>query len=238
MREITPTRPIRNRRFQQGRRIASRSRTLVGLFGMRLFVIGATGHTGTQIVDLALGRGHCVTAFVRSPAKIQRRDDGLSVVLGDPLSTDGLAAALPGHDAVLSALGMRPPAAFRPHTLVQDAAASTVAAMTRSGVARIALVSAAVLFPLRGAQYAFFRWMLQHIARDLAAAENILGATTLDWTIARPPRLAQRADDAYRERTGALPEPARAMSFRGVAKFLLDTVEQRTHVHDIVGLAR
>lgn len=205
---------------------------------MRLFVVGATGHTGTQIVDLALGRGHSVTAFVRSPARVKRRHERLSVVTGDPLSTDGLASALPGHDAVLSALGVRPPAAFRPHTLVQDGTASTVAAMTRTGVSRIALVSAAVLFPLRGARYAFFRWMLQHIAHDLAAAENILTATALEWTIARPPRLTGHSDDAYRERAGALPDDARAMSFRGVARFLLDAVEQRTHVNEIVGLAR
>jgi putative NADH-flavin reductase len=205
---------------------------------MRLFVIGATGHTGTQIVDLALGRGHSVTAFVRSPAKVERRHERLSVARGDPLSTDGVAAALPGHDAVLSALGVRPPAAFRRHTLVEDATASTVAAMTRTGITRIALVSAAVLFPLRGAKYAFFRWMLQHIANDLALAENILTATALDWTIVRPPRLTGHTDEAYRERTGALPDDARAMSFRGVARFLLDTVERRTHVHEIVGLAR
>jgi len=31
---------------------------------MRIFTIGATGHTGTQIIDLALSRGHEVTAFV------------------------------------------------------------------------------------------------------------------------------------------------------------------------------
>jgi putative NADH-flavin reductase len=205
---------------------------------MRIFVIGATGHTGGHIVDLALGRGHSVTAFVRSTGKVQGRHERLSVMQGDPLSTDGLAAAMPGHDAVLSALGVRPPAAFRPHRLVEDAAASTVAAMTRAGVARVALVSAAVLFPLHGLQYVFFRWLLQHIARDLAAAENILAATGLEWTIARPPRLVERADDSYRERPGALPEKAKTMSFRAVASFLLDTVERRTHVHEIVGLAR
>jgi putative NADH-flavin reductase len=105
---------------------------------MKLFVIGATGHVGTQFVDLALGRGHSVTAFVRSPDKLGPRHDRLSVVRGDPLSTDGLASAMPGHDAVVTALGVRPPAAFRPHTLVGDAAASTVAAMTRAGVNRVA----------------------------------------------------------------------------------------------------
>ena len=46
---------------------------------MRLFILGATGKTGTQIVDVALARGHQVTAFVRSPAKITRRHPRLQV---------------------------------------------------------------------------------------------------------------------------------------------------------------
>jgi nucleoside-diphosphate-sugar epimerase len=37
---------------------------------MRLFLLGANGHTGTQIVDLALARSHAVIGFVRSPEKI------------------------------------------------------------------------------------------------------------------------------------------------------------------------
>lgn len=37
---------------------------------MRFFILGATGRTGTQLVDLALHNGHSVTAFVRSPQKL------------------------------------------------------------------------------------------------------------------------------------------------------------------------
>ena len=109
---------------------------------MRVFILGANGHTGTQLIDLALARAHEVTAFVRSPEKVTRRHPLLHLVRGDPQSVDALAAALPGHDVVLSALGVRPPQAFRPHTLVEDCAASTVAAMTRAGVKRLVLVSA------------------------------------------------------------------------------------------------
>lgn len=205
---------------------------------MRIFLIGATGHTGTQLVDLALGRGHAVTAFVRSPHKITRRHERLGIVRGDPHDVDALAQALPGHDAVLSALGVQPPTAFRPHTLVQDCAATTVAAMTRAGVERLGIVSVAVLFPIPGLKYAFFRVLLKHIARDLAAAEDIIRATPLAWTIARPPRLFSSADESYRERVDALPDRPRAMSFRAVAAFLLDAVEQRRHVRELVGLAR
>ena len=37
---------------------------------MKLFVIGATGRTGHEIVQQALAKGHHVTAFVRSPESI------------------------------------------------------------------------------------------------------------------------------------------------------------------------
>jgi nucleoside-diphosphate-sugar epimerase len=52
---------------------------------MKLFVLGATGHTGTHIVDLALSRFHGVTAFVRSPQKIAHHDPRLRIVGGNPL---------------------------------------------------------------------------------------------------------------------------------------------------------
>src|SRR5690242_8450486 len=114
---------------------------------MRLLVLGATGRTGKQILDLGLARGHHLTALVRSPRKITRRDGALSVVEGDPLQADQIARALHGHDAVLSALGPAPRDAFRPHTLLAECAAATMAAMTMAGVDRVAVVSAALLFP-------------------------------------------------------------------------------------------
>jgi putative NADH-flavin reductase len=72
---------------------------------VRVFVIGATGHTGIQVLDLALSRGHEVTAFVRSPGKIVRRDPRLKIVTGDPHSVEQLTAAMPAHDVVISTLG-------------------------------------------------------------------------------------------------------------------------------------
>ncbi|PYQ02666.1 MAG: hypothetical protein DMF82_15390 [Acidobacteria bacterium] len=55
---------------------------------MKLFILGANGKTGTQLVDLALARGHQFTAFVRSPGKITRRHPRLQVQRGDPHSAD------------------------------------------------------------------------------------------------------------------------------------------------------
>jgi uncharacterized protein YbjT (DUF2867 family) len=37
---------------------------------MSLLVLGATGGTGIELVRQAIDRGHSVTAFVRSPARL------------------------------------------------------------------------------------------------------------------------------------------------------------------------
>src|SRR5262245_66564979 len=74
----------------------------------------------------------------------------LEGVRGDPLRPETIAAALPGHDAVLSAIGPPPREALRPSTLLTDCARATVEAMAESGVYRLAIVSAAVLFPEKG----------------------------------------------------------------------------------------
>jgi uncharacterized protein YbjT (DUF2867 family) len=110
--------------------------------------------------------------------------------------------------------------------------------MTASGVSRLVIVSAAVLFPEKGLYFAFFRWLTKHQARDLRAMEHIVQASGLAWTIARPPRLTKSADASFVTARDALPAGSRAMSFRSVAAFMLDAVERRSHVTDIVGLAR
>jgi putative NADH-flavin reductase len=204
---------------------------------MRLFLIGATGRIGREILDLALSRGHEVTAFVRSPHKVQLAPS-LTVVGGDPLNPKALAAALPGHDAVLSSIGPPPRDGLRPSTLMTDSAASTIVAMKISGVTRLAIVSAAVLFPEKGLFFAFFKWLLRHHARDLSAMEGLVRTSGLDWTIARPPRLTAAPDVQFRALTDVLPPGGRTVSIRSVATFMLDAVEHRAHTHEVVGLAR
>lgn len=204
---------------------------------LRLFVLGANGKTGTQILDLALARGHQVSAFVRSPQKITRRHPRLTVIAGNPLQTDQVARALPGHDAVLSAIGPPGREGLRPSTLLTECAASTAAAMDTAAVHRLALVSAALLFPGGGLRFALFRRLVRHHLRDLAAAETVIRATPFDWTIARPPRLIPSSEEQFRSERHALPAGAWSMSFRAVAAFLLQCVEDGTHLREVVGLA-
>jgi putative NADH-flavin reductase len=204
---------------------------------MRIFLLGATGRTGTEILDLALAHGHEVTAFVRSPQKLTPRAR-LTIVPGDPKDVRALSAAMVGHDAVLSAIGAPPREALRPSTLMTECGTACVAAMRTAHVKRLAIVSAAVLFPEKGLLFAFFRWVLKHHARDLLAMEGAVTSSDLAWTIARPPRLVATKEETYRSATGAMPAGGTVASFRATAAFMLDAVERHAHVNEIVGLAR
>lgn len=204
---------------------------------MRLFILGSTGRTGRQIIDVALSRGHDVTAFARSPDKLEPRAR-LQILQGDPTSTPALERAMAKHEAVLSAIGPSFSQAMRPHTLLTDVAASTVAAMTTAGVSRLGIVSAAVMFDGDGLQLAFFQWFLNHHIRDLTTMEAIVTSSGLSWTIARPPRLVGGSQERYRAARDALPPGSLSTSFRSVAMFLLDAVEGRAHIGEIVGVTR
>jgi putative NADH-flavin reductase len=205
---------------------------------MRLFVLGATGRTGVELVDLALAR-HRVTAFVRSPEKITRRDPGLAVVKGDVHKADEVAAALAGHDAVLSTLGPTPREAMFGSTLLEHSAASTLAAMKSAGVRRFLVVSSALLFPGGSPAVGFFRALIGHHLRDSRRMEELVEGSELEWTIARPPRLVMTRDEGYRAEEGRLPGRMGvgvSMSWRAVAAFLLDAVERQLYARRIVGL--
>lgn len=204
---------------------------------MKIACIGATGRTGAHVVDLALARGHEVTALVRSPDKVAPRSH-LHVVRADPADETALAAALQGHDAVISTLGLPPREALRPSTRMTEWGTTLVHAMDTASVPRLAILSAAVLFPERGLFHAFFRWFLRHHARDLVTMEQAVRSSPLAWTIVRPPRLVDSPEEQCRAIEEALPEGGTSASFRSVAAAMLTYVEQGTHLRHVVGLAR
>ena len=205
---------------------------------MRLLILGATGGTGRALVSQACERGHEITAFVRSPSKLGPLADGIIVRQGDPRNVVDLRPVLPGHDAVLSALG--PPGAG-PTTILRASARSTVDAMRTGGPRRLIVVSAAVLFDDLGVFGNLLRrTLLKNVAADSAEMERIVMESGLDWTIARPPRLTNGpltrrycAEDGHLPARSALSSISRA----DVAHFVLDELEHNAHIHQIVGIA-
>jgi putative NADH-flavin reductase len=201
---------------------------------VKLFVIGATGRTGQEIVQQALARNHHVTAFVRSPENITLQNERLTVLKGNAMDENQLFRAVQNHDAVVSTLGPRE--VFKPSSMLHDSAVATTRAMNRAGVKRLVVLSAAAHFP--GFLNGIASFIMRNHMRDSRAMEAIVQATGLDWTIARPPRLTQEDYATYRSRENAAPRMGFSVSRKAVAAFMLEAIEQKKHFHQIVGIAK
>src|SRR6266567_2206487 len=114
--------------------------------GMNLIVLGATGGTGLEIVRRAMEHGHSVTAFVRSPERLQPFQDRITVTQGDLLNSVELERVIQGHDAVVSGFGPRIPVSKADANLLQQFAVALTSAMLRAEVRRVVVESVAFLF--------------------------------------------------------------------------------------------
>jgi putative NADH-flavin reductase len=72
---------------------------------MKVIVFGATGTVGRLAVEDLLKAGHTVTAFARSPRKLNLSDPKLRLVAGDAMTLSDVTDAVAGHDAVVVTLG-------------------------------------------------------------------------------------------------------------------------------------
>jgi putative NADH-flavin reductase len=201
---------------------------------MKLFVIGATGRTGQEIIHQALEKGYQVTAFVRSPEKVTEKNTRLTILKGSSTDEVQLAEALRNHDAVITALGPTDP--FKPNSLLHDSAIATTHAMSKAGVKRLVVLSAAAHFP--GFFNRIARFVLRNHMRDSKEMEDVVQHSGLEWTIARPPRLTQKDDLTYRIREDAPPKLGFVVARKAVASFMLDLIEKRKHLRKVVGIAQ
>jgi putative NADH-flavin reductase len=171
---------------------------------MRLLVLGATGGTGRQVVSQALEQGHQVTALARRAEQLPIRHPNLATVATDLSRDDGiLAQTLPGHDAVISALGRG--TSLKSHGFITVAATRLVSAMEATGTTRLVFLSAyGVGGTAPGAPWPFrlmFRFMLADIYADKAKGEAAVRHSSLAWTILAPVILTN-APATGRYRTG------------------------------------
>lgn len=164
---------------------------------MKLTVFGATGGTGTQVVQQALDAGHDVTAVARHPAHITLRHERLDILRGDVLDPSSVEEAVFAQDAVVSCIGAT--TREQPITLYSAGMRNILRAMRADGVQRLLCISANPLVVGDG-DVLLDRVVLKPIVRaifkasyaDLARMEDEVRVSGLEWTILRPPRLTDR----------------------------------------------
>jgi len=170
---------------------------------MNITVFGATGGTGTALVEQALAAGHEVTAVVRDPARMKvAPHPRLRVVTADVMDPASIAPALAGTDAAVNTVG---PHGLGRATIQQDSVRSILQAMHQAGARRLLHVSGSstvddgeswyMRFPVKPLARATF---LGNSCTDMRAAPSLCPASDMDWTIFRPPALNSKPARGYR----------------------------------------
>jgi len=147
---------------------------------MRVFLTGGTGFVGREILRQLVATGHKVRALVRrgSEHKLAVEKD-IEVHIGNATDAASLDGALAGCDAVIHLVGIIrefPGKGITFQRLHVEATRNLIEAAETQGVKRFVHMSANGVRPAAKAVYHQTKW----------AAEELLRASALDWTIFRP----------------------------------------------------
>jgi nucleoside-diphosphate-sugar epimerase len=160
---------------------------------MKALVTGATGFVGSHLAEALRRHGVELTALARSPAKAAALAPlGVRVVAGDLHDQPALERACEGQDIVYHVAGLvaaRTEADFLAAN--REGTRNVVGAAERAGAGRLVMVSSMAAAgpagrgrPLRGDEPPR---PVTAYGRSKLAAEQVVRASSLAWTILRPP---------------------------------------------------
>ena len=155
---------------------------------MKVIVFGATGSVGHLAVEELLNAGHDVTAFARSPERLDLSHPKLTLAAGDALNGDDVSKAVAGHDAAVITLGS---GMSRKSLIRSEGTMNVINAMQAHGVRR--LICQSTLGAHESWSNLNFFWkrimfgaLLRPVFQDHELQESLVRASGLDWTIVRP----------------------------------------------------
>ncbi|MDP1922374.1 MAG: NAD(P)H-binding protein [Myxococcales bacterium] len=196
---------------------------------MKILVLGASKGTGALCVKSALAKGHSVTAFARSPAKLELEHPKLEKVAGNFHDAASVRAAVVGHDAVIICVSVAALSDFKAKPDYFSAGtAFCIDAMKAHGVKRLVILSAQGA----GDSVVTANWFLKTFViggilklafRDHDVQERLTRESGLEFVIARPTRLTDGPGKGQFTKTAELVKVPSAISRADVADFLVDS---------------
>ena len=156
---------------------------------MKLIIFGATGNTGKLLVEQALAAGNQVVVYIRNPAKLNMKNERLTIIQGQLADEEKIKNALKEVDAVLSVLGPKGGSKSKPFTRGMQI---IIAAMKKQGVRRLIITSTLStkdphdLPEFRAkALVALVRLAMHATYEEIVSVADTVRASDLDWTILR-----------------------------------------------------
>lgn len=193
---------------------------------MKIALIGATGNAGSRILAELSRRGHAITAIARHPEKVPGLT-GVTPVKADADDVAGLAAALKGHDVVISSVHFT---ASDPRKLIE--------AVRASGAGRYLVVGGAGSLEVAPGKKLIDTPEFPAIYKAEAAAGSafldlLRLETKLDWTFLSPSAMFVPGERTGKFRLGGdqllANEKGSSISFEDYAVAMADEIEKPAH---------
>ncbi len=208
---------------------------------MKILVVGASEGTGALCVTSALARGHAVSAFSRSPAKLAITHVKLAKIVGEFHDAASVRGAVAGHDAVVVSAAPKPSAIKDQPDYFSRGTKYCIDAMKQRGVKRLVVLSAFGVGDREPAagwlmKTVFIDRLLKGFYRDHDVQERMTRESGLDFVIARPTRLTNGAPKGKYIRTAELISVPSSISRADLASFMVEACESTIWVGKAVQL--
>ncbi len=208
---------------------------------MNLVIFGASGRTGRHLIEQALEQGHVVTAFARTPAKIQTSHENLHIMEGNVLDPAAVDRAVAGQEVVLCALGRN---SGDPTTTLAEGTRNILQAMEKCVVRRILVVSAAGFMNERAdfligkiLFWAFGRFLTK-LFETMKLQYQELENSGLEWIAVRPILLDEGPRKGhYRVVNVDIPSKGYRINTGDVADFMLKQLVSEEYVRKAPAIA-
>jgi putative NADH-flavin reductase len=211
---------------------------------MKLLLLGATGGTGSLVLEQALKQGHHVTAFVRNPSKICHKNPALTIVQGNVMDLSSVENAMKGQEAVICCIGTP---AHKPGNLRSEGTKNIIRAMEKTGVKRFicqtSLGYGESTPVLKQTSFVFKKMivplLLKKTFADHYLQEEFIRQTDLNWTIVRAGSLTNgKPTGSYQHGFSYNDKAIKVKVARGdVADFLIQQISVATYLKHATGIS-
>jgi len=167
---------------------------------MKIAILGSTGFVGKVLLSKALEKGYQIKTLVRNPEKLEDLSDKIEIIQGNVFDPSAVEATIGGTEAVLSTIGPPQRNPGNPE-LYEKAMKDIVRIMDKHGIKRYIHIGGAAH---KGGENEvwkfnrkFLRLFLNLFGKQILVAKHleweVLKSSDLDWTLVRPPRIANEA---------------------------------------------
>jgi putative NADH-flavin reductase len=210
---------------------------------MKIALFGATGGTGIEFLTQSKDYNYDITAFVRSPEKLQGQFPDLKIVKASIDDYMVLKDTVKDFDIIISLVGLAGiMQARKPNALYERTAKNLIRLAQENHIKRLIVVTSGGVVEAPNEPW-FFKHLLKPIFLnkmydDMKVMEDLVLKSNLDYTIVRPPYLTKgKLTKQYRTIIDKWFEDDKDLSRADLAHYLLNCLTDTAISKRIVGIS-